>query len=116
MPAFCRNRHFVLSGYILCHSEMLYPLQLFHLQRSRVQIIALLRVVRDQQHGAAGGAAGKRVHALAGSGFIQPFEGLVQHQQRRIVQQRSGQGNAALHAAGQRAHCAAQRVRQIQLI
>ena len=50
MPAFCRNRHFVLSGYILCHSEMLYPLQLFHLQRSRMQIIALLRVVRDQQH------------------------------------------------------------------
>ena len=87
MPAFCRNRHFVLSGYILCPSEMLYPLQLFHLQRSRMQIIALLRVVRDQQHGAAGGAAGKRVHALAGSGFIQPFEGLVQHQQRRIVQQ-----------------------------
>ena len=63
-----------------------------------------------------GGAAGKRVHALAGSGFIQPFEGLVQHQQRRIVQQRAGQGNAALHAPGQLAHCAAQRVRQIQLI
>ena len=31
-------------------------MQLFHLQRSRMQIIALLRVVRDQQHGAAGGA------------------------------------------------------------
>ena len=72
MPAFCRNRHFVLSGYILCHSEMLYPLQLFHLQRSRMQIIALLRVVRDQQHGAAGGAAGKR--------FILPNAQVMIHQ------------------------------------